>query len=54
MKPVDLAIVIAAFGIAWGLQHAPAITGGGILATLIIAGVVAMLVFAARLFFPRR
>lgn len=54
MKPVDLFIVIAAFGIAFGLQHAPAVTGGGILATLFIGGFVALLVFASRLLFPRR
>lgn len=54
MKPSDLLIVIAAFGVAYGLHHAPAITGGGILVTLFIAGIVAALVFASRLLFPRR
>lgn len=54
MKPIDLLIVIAAFGIVWGLRHAPAATGGGILMTLFIAGIVAAMVFAARLLFPRR
>jgi len=54
MKPSDLLIVLAAFGIAFGLQRAPAVTGGGVLVTLLVAGVVAMMVFAARLLLPRR
>jgi len=54
MKPIDLLIVIAAFGIAWGLHRAPAVTGMGIFVTLFIAAVVAMLAFAARLLSTRR